>query len=430
MLIGQLDDLARSACRGRAWASRISPRRTSTSLVSLARFCCADVERRHGVLVLDHQSVALLDQLVALRLQFVAFSVSSLASAWRLASLLGLDLLGRGRPSLPRPFAPRRPRPCALRRRPGPPSSSSGACRRPQRQTTMNTRLMTKMSTTKILPIRFIRSFPASRLPARHHEGLGSSTAPVGVLQDQLQVRKRRSASVAKFVPGQEITQRDWYRLQYNWPCFGKVNLEASSSAIWGIWATWRSRQRDRRCCGPSSSADAAANWLAPQAFRGRPPSPGPRSPCRRRQQAQAGRQIAVVEIPTARGCRWQGSATITSVVRRRPWARIRPLESIQAEKPVLAAIKNGLRHSTARNTAQARCMSNSLEPQNQPSLVRFTSTSGSRPRARSCVDLPADQMRHRVLVADVGRIAHAGRSRTDCGPLPAREPLGSGVRR
>ena len=72
----------------------------------------------------------------------------------------------------------------------------------------------------------------------------------------------------------------------------------------------------------------------------------------------------------------------MTSVARRGPCFWMRPSPSIQAEKPVLAAISSGLRHSTARNTPQARCMSNSLEPQNQPSLVRFTRMSGSRPSA------------------------------------------------
>ncbi len=75
-------------------------------------------------------------------------------------------------------------------------------------------------------------------------------------------------------------------------------------------------------------------------------------------------------------------SARMVSVFRRGPFARITPLPSMKAEKPVLAAISRGLRHSTARNTPQARCMSSSLEPRNQPSLVRFTSTSGSLPSA------------------------------------------------
>ena len=42
-----------------------------------------------------------------------------------------------------------------------------------------------------------------------------------------------------------------------------------------------------------------------------------------------------------------------------------------------------GVRTSTARKIAATRCMSSSLEPQNQPSFVRFTSTSGRR-RSRS----------------------------------------------
>ena len=74
---------------------------------------------------------------------------------------------------------------------------------------------------------------------------------------------------------------------------------------------------------------------------------------------------------------------------RRCPWARIRPSPSIHAENPVLAAINSGLRHSTARNTPQARCMSNSLEPQNQPSLVRFTKASGSSPLAANALTWP-----------------------------------------
>ena len=84
----------------------------------------------------------------------------------------------------------------------------------------------------------------------------------------------------------------------------------------------------------------------------------------------------------------------------------MRPLPSIHAEKPVLAAISSGLRHSTARNTPQARCMSNSLEPQNQPSLVRLTRMSGSRPSAANVVHLAADHVRQYGLVADVRRDA------------------------
>ena len=45
------------------------------------------------------------------------------------------------------------------------------------------------------------------------------------------------------------------------------------------------------------------------------------------------------------------------------------------------------------RNSAQARCMSSSLEPQNQPSLVRFTSTSGSAP-SRSQLARPARRIK------------------------------------
>ena len=53
-------------------------------------------------------------------------------------------------------------------------------------------------------------------------------------------------------------------------------------------------------------------------------------------------------------------------------------------------------------NTPHARCISNSLEPQNQPSLVRFTSTSGASPCRRQGVDLAADDVREHGLVADV----------------------------
>ena len=43
-------------------------------------------------------------------------------------------------------------------------------------------------------------------------------------------------------------------------------------------------------------------------------------------------------------------------VARRGPRGRIWPWPSIQAEKPVLAATRNGRRNSTARNTAQSNC--------------------------------------------------------------------------
>ncbi len=46
--------------------------------------------------------------------------------------------------------------------------------------------------------------------------------------------------------------------------------------------------------------------------------------------------------------------------------------------------------------------MSNSLEPQNQPSLVRFTSTLGSLALGLQAVDLAADDVREHGLVADV----------------------------
>ena len=74
----------------------------------------------------------------------------------------------------------------------------------------------------------------------------------------------------------------------------------------------------------------------------------------------------------------------------------------------MFAAINSGLRHSTARNTPHFKCKSNSLEPQNQPSLVTFTSTSGSAPCSRQRLHLLANQMRNRRFVANVGAIANA----------------------
>ena len=70
---------------------------------------------------------------------------------------------------------------------------------------------------------------------------------------------------------------------------------------------------------------------------------------------------------------------------------------------PVLAAIKNGLRHSIARNTPHAKCISSSLDPQNQPSLVKLTSTSGSAPLPPERFHLPANEMRERAFETDVG---------------------------
>ena len=62
----------------------------------------------------------------------------------------------------------------------------------------------------------------------------------------------------------------------------------------------------------------------------------------------------------------------------------MRPVRSISAEKPVLAAINVGRRFSIARNTPHTRWKSNKLEPQNQPSLVIVTSASGASPRSMS----------------------------------------------
>ena len=98
----------------------------------------------------------------------------------------------------------------------------------------------------------------------------------------------------------------------------------------------------------------------------------------------------------------------ITASSRRGACCTTRPLPSIHAEMPVFAAINSGLRHSTARNTPHFKCKSNSLEPQNQPSLVTFTSTSGSAPCSLSARTCSADQMRNRRFVADVRAIANA----------------------
>ena len=136
--------------------------------------------------------------------------------------------------------------------------------------------------------------------------------------------------------------------------------------------------------------------------------------------QACAGKPVAVFEIPTAAMRSSRGSARRTFLARRGPCCTMRPSLSIQAEKPVLAAINNGFRHSTARNTPHIRCMSNSLEPQNQPSLVRFTRMSGSSPFGRQRVDLAANHMRQHAFVADVRRDANARRS-VECRRLDRR---------
>ena len=66
-------------------------------------------------------------------------------------------------------------------------------------------------------------------------------------------------------------------------------------------------------------------------------------------------------------------------VARRGPRAKSRPEPSMEAEKPVFAAMTSGVRTSTARKMALVRCMSSSLDPQNHPSFVRLTMTSGRR---------------------------------------------------
>ena len=70
-------------------------------------------------------------------------------------------------------------------------------------------------------------------------------------------------------------------------------------------------------------------------------------------------------------------STKSVAVFLRGPHASKRPQPSIEAEKPVFAAITIGIRTSTARKIAAVRCMSSSLEPQNQPSLVKLAITSG-----------------------------------------------------
>ncbi len=92
----------------------------------------------------------------------------------------------------------------------------------------------------------------------------------------------------------------------------------------------------------------------------------------------------------------------------------MRPLESIEAEKPVLAAITSGLRHSIARNTPHIRCRSSSLEPQNQPSFVTLTRlVSVLAPwflaGFAELQHLAADDVRHHGFVADARTHRGAG---------------------
>ena len=79
----------------------------------------------------------------------------------------------------------------------------------------------------------------------------------------------------------------------------------------------------------------------------------------------------------------------VVAAPRRGPRSSSRPQPSMTAENPVLAAIARGVRTSTARKMPLARCMSSSLDPQNQPSLVRLTRMSGRAPNAAERLTTP-----------------------------------------
>ena len=103
-----------------------------------------------------------------------------------------------------------------------------------------------------------------------------------------------------------------------------------------------------------------------------------------RRRQAGAGKPVAVTQIPAFAAVEANVGKDQCRLAAAVPRARMRPLASIEAEMPVFAAMTIGRRHSTVRNTPQARCCSNSLEPQNQPSFVTLTRICGSWPSCRN----------------------------------------------
>ena len=101
------------------------------------------------------------------------------------------------------------------------------------------------------------------------------------------------------------------------------------------------------------------------------------------KQDANPRRQIAQSLSTGRSGHRLERRRRGPAAARRSPRARMTPLPSTQAEMPVLAATSSGLRFSTARKTPQRKCRSSIAVPQNQPSLVTFTSTSAGVLRSR-----------------------------------------------
>ena len=99
------------------------------------------------------------------------------------------------------------------------------------------------------------------------------------------------------------------------------------------------------------------------------------------------------------------------------------PSRRSRRRSPVLAAITSGVRTSTARKMPAARCMSSSLDPQNQPSLVRLTITSGRRPAAASRRTIVRTADRQRRLVADRGGQPDSPPPPRPPARVPAREP-------